>query len=88
MPQIDPYAPSIPGLESPASNALTVVPSDTQDLPVKPRALIIGDTAGTLSVQMDNGTLTIYAHEGAILPIRPTRIFATGTTARTITAVW
>ena len=74
--------------EAPASNAAQVTPSDSVDLTYVSRAVFIG-AAGTLSVEMHGGgTVSFDAYAGMILPIRATRVNATGTTATGIVALW
>lgn len=72
-------------LDSPASRHYAVVPSDTADLPWRPRALYV-TADGNLSMMMDGATepLLYPVTAGSILPIRPRRIMATGTTATAI----
>lgn len=69
------------GLESPASHASEVSPSDTNDLANAGRAINVA-TAGTVrvtTVMGDIATITVVA--GVAFPIRVKRIWATGTTA-------
>ena len=87
MPQIDHYDDNAPGLDSPASDAANVTPSDTTDLPVKPRAIYVNG-AGDMAVVMNGATVTLTVPAGTLLPIRPVRILETGTTATGIVALW
>ena len=80
------------GLDSPADNAVAVTPNDSTDLANVPRAIYVG-TAGNLVVHMKNGSgtaasVTFSAVPVGVLPIRPTRVLATGTTASNIVAIW
>lgn len=78
------------GLDSPASNAAAVTPSDVTDLASTTRALFIGQ-AGDISVEMAGGQSAIVftgVTAGTVLPIRVTRVNATSTTAANITAIW
>lgn len=72
----------------PASNAETVTPNDSTDLPNTPRALICG-SAGTVTVDMDgmgsNIAIPVVAGPN---PYIVTRVYATGTDVGTIIAVW
>jgi hypothetical protein len=78
---MDKFNDHIPGLESPASHALAVSPSDTEDLPVAGRA-VNAATAGSLRVSTVNGDIaTITIAAGIAFPIRVKRIWASGTTA-------
>ncbi len=78
----------ISGLESPAFDGVQVTPSNSTDLPVTSRALFIG-SSGDLSVTMAGGTTLLLRNVPVgILPIRVSRVRATGTTAADIVAVW
>lgn len=80
------------GANNPANNVAAVTPSDTDDLAKISRAIVIG-TAGTLKVttrgdlQNAAATVTLTVPVG-VLPIRVSRVFATGTSATGITALW
>lgn len=75
-------------LESPFSNAADVVPSDSTDLPMIPRALYCTGI-GNVRVTMRSGAIvTLPMLAGAPLPARVSRVWATGTTATGIVAVW
>ena len=73
------------GLEAPASHAFAVTPSDAADLPETVRALYVGG-AGALSVVMASGAEVVFANLAAasILPVRASRVKATGTSATQI----
>jgi hypothetical protein len=87
-------------LDSPATWASAVVPSDTDDLPGTPatstspsvpgttRALYVGGTRD-VRVRMRGGNDVTFAAvpTGTVLPIRVTRVFLTGTTATNIIAM-
>jgi hypothetical protein len=68
-------------LDSPATWASAVVPSDTDDL-------YVGGT-GDVRVRMRGGNDVTFAAvpTGTVLPIRVTRVFLTGTTATNIIAM-
>ncbi len=75
---------------APADEAAAVTPSDTVDLAVHTRGLYIGG-AGDLSVEMaKTGTAVIHTGvpQGSVLPLRVSRVNATGTTATHIVAWW
>lgn len=75
-------------LESPAANAAAVAPSDDTPLVTVPRALWVGGT-GSLKVDMIGGqTVTFAAVPVGFMPIRVTKVHATGTSATSIVAVW
>jgi len=75
-------------LESPASHAFPVIPSDISDLPVASRALSVASdgTVQLTTISGDTVTLTIFA--GVPFPIRCARVWATGTTATDIVALY
>ncbi len=72
-----------------ARSGVAVTPSNDTDLTNLTRALYVG-TGGNLSVIMATGeTLAIPSvPAGAFLPIRVSRVRATGTTASGIVAFW
>ncbi|KEQ03751.1 MULTISPECIES: spike base protein, RCAP_Rcc01079 family [Pseudorhizobium] len=69
-------------LSGPAASGFAVTPNDTTDLPEPTRALYVG-SGGDLTVRMLTGeTLTFAAvSPGSLLPLRASRVFATGTSA-------
>ena len=75
----------------PAENAALVTPDDANDLAVVTRGLLVG-TSGALKVTTNGGqTLVIPAScvvAGTLLPLRVKRVWATGTTASNIVAIW
>jgi hypothetical protein len=79
--------------DAPAMDAAAVVPSDTTLLVkdgMSPRALYIGG-AGTIRVQMrgESGTVDFAgATAGSVLRLAVQRVFATGTTATNIVALF
>ena len=85
-------------LDSPANGAypLDASFSDTVDLPLVPRAVYVG-VSGDIVVQMvsplNSNTPKVSitftaAAAGSILPIRPSRILSTGTTATGLVALF
>jgi len=84
----DLFADSISGLESPAANIAAVTPSDTVDLPSASRALNVA-VEGTVRVTTVSGTTgTVFVSAGGAFPIRCRRIWATGTSATGIVALF
>ncbi len=74
---------------APATHAAAVTPNDSTDLSDVTRWVWVGG-AGNLAVIMQDGstpTLT-GVPAGSLLPIRVSRVKATGTTATTIVARW
>ena len=84
---IDAFAPAYPALDSPYTDAEAVTPSDTVDLAEVSRAIYVG-VAGDLTVIMAGGDTVLFkAAPVGILPIRVSRVKATGTAATNITAL-
>ena len=80
----DPFATDYVNLTSPAVAQYAIVPSDSSDLPVRPRAVYV-NVAGTAVLQDNAGeTVSYEVGAGAVLSIRPARVMATGTTAQLI----
>lgn len=69
-------------LSGPASSGFAITPHDAADLPETTRAIYVG-SGGDLCLRMLTGeTLTFVGISPAsLLPVRATRILATGTTA-------
>lgn len=80
-------------LDPPASKFAVLTKHDTNDIPLVnnkgPRALYIGGT-GNITVLDQDGVSCLISTipAGSILPIRPTRLMSTGTTATTIVALY
>jgi hypothetical protein len=75
---------------SPVTNAVAVTPHNTEDLAYVTRALYVGG-GGDVKVDLqDSGTAIIFSlvPTGTTLPIRVTRVYATGTDASGIVALW
>ncbi len=86
---MDPFKDYSDSLTSPIRSAQTVTPDDTNDLPVLPRALYIGG-AGDVHLTTAGGQEVTFAAvpAGTILPVRAGRVWATGTAATSILAMW
>jgi hypothetical protein len=69
-------------IQAPSNDFLGWAPSDTMDVPKLPRGVYVG-TAGDVTCDCPNAASVLFASvpAGTVLPIRPTRIRATGTTA-------
>lgn len=87
MPIPDPFESQSVGLTSPASYAVDITPHDTNDLPFRPRGITCL-VAGTIRVEWPDGTASNHTiAAGAVLPLRPNKIRATGTAATGIAIV-
>lgn len=76
------------GLESPAADLAPVSPDDTSDLANASRAINVA-TSGTVQITTVNNTQgAVFVAAGIAFPIRARRIWATGTTATGIVALW
>ena len=66
----------------PASDSFTIVPSDTVDFDWMARTIYVG-TGGDVTAVMLSGKVQLFKNvpSGGLLPIRVSRINATGTTA-------
>ena len=76
---------STPSLSGPAAHAFAVTPNDSSDLSETTRAIYVGG-AGSVTAVMASGASVTFASvpSGTTLPVRVTRVLATGTTASTI----
>jgi len=74
-----------------ARKAFAVTPSDTVDLAAGPtRGLYVG-AFGNVTVDMvsgGTGIVFVGVQPGSLLPIQATRVYATGTTATSIVALY
>jgi hypothetical protein len=81
-----PYPIGSSGATDPITNAYVVTPSDTEDLPYCPRVLILS-AAGTVKMDLLGGSSGVSIPlQAGFNPIRPTRVYASGTAAVTIAA--
>lgn len=76
-------------LTGPPDEAASIAPSDTADLAVATRALYVG-TGGDVRLRMLGGGEITLANvaSGSLIPIRATRVFATGTSATQLVGLW
>ena len=84
----DGFSNTVAGLDTPATNAVAITPSDTDDLAATCRYLYIG-VSGDVKVNMSGtGTGIVFkAVPVGLLRIRASRVYATGTTATNIVAL-
>lgn len=76
-------------LHSPYVGGAAVTPNDSADLAELTRAVWVGGT-GDLKVTFQDGSTVVLqtVPAGSLLPIRVSRIFASGTTATLIAAIY
>lgn len=89
MTAIDTFAASTQTLETTCRNAEIAAPSDDDELEIIPRAIMLS-APGTVKFDMMGGQLGISLPlpGGVMLPIRPTKIYSTGTDSVTIILFW
>ena len=68
---------------SPANVHIEIIPHDTNEVP-KCRALFVGNGGGDVTIVDRKGTELTYIGVDGILPVMPTIVMATGTTATNI----
>lgn len=75
-------------LTSPPADLISVTPDDAQDLPFASRALNVAQsgTVRVTTVAGTTGTITVAA--GIMFPVRITRVWATGTSADGVVALF
>lgn len=79
--QSDPFKSFPVRRESPAVSHFPITPSDTDDLPLRPR-VFRADVGGTVTARDESGVdITYTLVDGETLIFSPVRILATGTTA-------
>jgi hypothetical protein len=86
---IDEFSKYNRSLVSPPEHAGDIAPDDASDLSNVTRALYVGGT-GNLRVRMLGGETASFANvpSGTLMPLRVTRVLATGTTATAILGLW
>lgn len=93
MPPINDFSQDDGAILAPYTRAVDITPNDTTDLAEIPRALNIykggGGHASVVAILSDDQTsVTLHLNHGLIYPIRPRRIYATGTDATQIVALY
>lgn len=76
------------GLESPPSNAFNVTADDAADLAFTTRGLNVAQSGNVRLTTLGGDTVTVALSAGIVFPIRANRIWATGTTATGIVALY
>ena len=76
------------GLSSPPANAMSVIPDDTQDLAFVSRCINVASEGAMRITTLRGDTVTIHVAAGIAFPLRARRVWATGTTATGIVALY
>jgi hypothetical protein len=77
------------GLTSPAEDAFAITPHNTNDLANFTRAIWVGGTGDVKVDMVGSGTVTFAAvPAGYMLAVRASRVYATGTGATALVAVY
>ena len=88
----DKFAQTERGILAPYTRAVTITPSDSTDRTETPRALQIhaGTNSTPVKVTMagDSTPVTFQLQTGYIFPLRVSRVWATGTSATTVIALY
>ena len=86
----DKYNSAGDGLLASARDAFAITPSDSTDLVDIPKAIYVGATGNVVALLVDDTSSVTFVgvQAGTILPIRPKRVFATGTTASSLVALY
>ncbi|MDB5550939.1 MAG: hypothetical protein JWL86_923 [Rhizobium sp.] len=81
----DRFQNSSPSLSGPAAHGFAVTPNDSTTLSETTRALYVG-SAGAVAVLMASGASLTFTGvpAGTVLPVRVTKVMATGTSATDI----
>ena len=84
----DRFTRTVDSASDPARDAFMVAPSDSAALPRLPKALLIGVGGRIVLRAVDsNADVAVSVVAGQIVPIRPSHVRATGTTAGEIVAL-
>lgn len=77
----------IQALSDPAQYAAAITPNDSTDLPQECRSVYVG-VAGNIHLTTVGGSTVTLAVVAGMLPISVRRVYATGTTATGLVALW
>jgi len=87
---VDKFENHAEGLASPANNAFSVTPHDTNELAFIPRGIYVGGSGDIAVILADDTAAVTFVGvlAGTVLPVRPKIIKATGTTATSIVGLY
>lgn len=89
MPAADTFSRFQASVVSPVTNAAAITPHNTNELDYVTRAVYVGATGDLKVAMQDGGEVTfVDVPTGAVLPIRVKKVFATGTDATSLIALW
>ena len=85
----DAFASYADDADNPARKAFAVTPSDSAEIPILPKALLIGGAGGDLTLQAVDSSVdvTLAVSAGQLVTIRARFVRASGTTATNIIAL-
>jgi|DEB0MinimDraft_6_1074348.scaffolds.fasta_scaffold00156_29 hypothetical protein len=72
----------------PFEHAVAVTPSDSADLSLVTRGIYIGSPGAVKVDMVGSGTVTFADLDIGFYPLRVSRVYATGTAASSIIALW
>lgn len=75
-------------LSSSFRGGAAITPNDSADLPRTCKAIWVGGTGAIKVTTVDGDTLTFAAVPVGFFPVKAKRVFATGTAATSLIAVW
>lgn len=80
---------AVEGANAPARHAAAITPSNSVDLPSPTRGIWVG-VGGSVKVDTAGGDTVTFAGAaaGGVIPVRATRVYATGTTATNLVALY
>jgi hypothetical protein len=89
MAAVDNFSQFTRGASGPVNGAVAVTPDNSNDLTNTTRGIYVGG-AGNIKVDMADGTTVTFTAIaiGIVHPLRVKRVYATGTTATTILALY
>ena len=90
MAAVDLYPGQGGDMGSPYQRGFAVTPDNSNDLAFVTRGIFVGTGGAALKVTLLDGTDLVFANvpSGTLLPIRATKVFATGTGCSNIVALY
>ena len=90
MPATSSYFGGSLDVSSPGTRAEPIVTSDTVDMSESPRSIYVGGAGDVKMNGLNGGSAVTFKNvpAGSLIPFRPNRIYATGTTATLMLAIY